>query len=143
MTFGKRSFEVCFEDQWFYKSPKCPHGPMLLFEKFVSGKNEERRYFACSASRNRKECNFFMWENDFNRKKTLNRNQHLDSIYPKYERLNKPNKDVSTTNNCALVVKYPKDNHSYINQAMIVENDLSEIQVISEIGEDKFNFKKG
>ena len=85
MTFGKRSFEVCFEDQWFYKSPKCPHGPMLLFEKFVYGKNEERRYFACSASRNRKECNFFMWENDFNRKKTLNRNQHLDSIYPKYE----------------------------------------------------------
>jgi len=43
--------------------PFCSHGPTLLFERFFKEK-EPRRFFACSASRDRKECSFFQWEDD-------------------------------------------------------------------------------
>jgi len=35
----------------------CPHGPMLLFSKRKDGRN----YYACSASRDRKLCPFFLF----------------------------------------------------------------------------------
>ncbi|XP_028391149.1 rRNA N6-adenosine-methyltransferase ZCCHC4-like isoform X2 [Dendronephthya gigantea] len=43
--------------------PSCPHGPMLLFERYFEGK-PPRRFFSCSACRDRKECNFFQWEDE-------------------------------------------------------------------------------
>jgi len=43
--------------------PSCLHGPALLFEKV--GKGEQgRRFYACSACRDRKDCSFFQWEDD-------------------------------------------------------------------------------
>ncbi|XP_003226171.2 rRNA N6-adenosine-methyltransferase ZCCHC4 [Anolis carolinensis] len=45
-------------------SPHCPHGPTLLFAKIVQGKEEGRRFYACSACRERKDCNFFQWEDE-------------------------------------------------------------------------------
>lgn len=36
----------------------CPHGPMLLFRKRKNG----RHYYACSATRDRKMCPFFLYE---------------------------------------------------------------------------------
>lgn len=47
--------------------PSCPHGPTLLFEKI----NQGDRFFACSASRNRKECNFHLSYDDFMKGKRL------------------------------------------------------------------------
>lgn len=47
--------------------PLCPHGPTLLFESINQGK----RFFACSASRNRKECNFHLNFDDFKKGKKL------------------------------------------------------------------------
>ncbi|XP_053108235.1 rRNA N6-adenosine-methyltransferase ZCCHC4 isoform X2 [Hemicordylus capensis] len=44
--------------------PHCPHGPALLFAKILHGKEEGRRFYACSACRERKDCNFFQWENE-------------------------------------------------------------------------------
>ncbi|CAB3376803.1 Hypothetical predicted protein [Cloeon dipterum] len=38
--------------------PRCPHGPMLLFEKTAGCKTS--RFFACAAFRSRKECQFFV-----------------------------------------------------------------------------------
>ena len=38
-------------------------GPTLLFERYFSSKSS-RRYFACSASRDRKGCQFFQWEDE-------------------------------------------------------------------------------
>jgi len=38
--------------------PYCSHGPTILFERFFKDK-ESRKFFACSACRNRKECTFF------------------------------------------------------------------------------------
>jgi len=36
-------------------------GPTLLFERYVSEQSLPRRYYACSACRSRKECQFFQW----------------------------------------------------------------------------------
>ncbi|XP_032129454.1 rRNA N6-adenosine-methyltransferase ZCCHC4 isoform X2 [Sapajus apella] len=45
-------------------APLCPHGPTLLFVKVTQGKEEARRFYACSACRDRKDCNFFQWEDE-------------------------------------------------------------------------------
>ncbi|XP_062300814.1 rRNA N6-adenosine-methyltransferase ZCCHC4 [Scomber scombrus] len=45
-------------------APCCPHGPTLLFEKVAKGDEKGRRFYACSACRDRKDCNFFQWEDD-------------------------------------------------------------------------------
>lgn len=44
------------------KSPDCPHGPTILFEKIVKG--IPRQFYACSAYRDRKYCDFFHWKDD-------------------------------------------------------------------------------
>ena len=36
---------------------------MLLFERYFESK-ASRRFYSCSASRDRKECNFFQWEDE-------------------------------------------------------------------------------
>ncbi|XP_066488511.1 rRNA N6-adenosine-methyltransferase ZCCHC4 [Tiliqua scincoides] len=46
------------------QAPHCPHGPTLLFSKRLEDKEEGRRFYACSACRERKDCNFFQWENE-------------------------------------------------------------------------------
>ncbi|XP_031441060.1 rRNA N6-adenosine-methyltransferase ZCCHC4 [Clupea harengus] len=46
------------------KAPSCPHGPTLLFEKVNKGEESGRRFYACSACRDRKDCNFFQWEDE-------------------------------------------------------------------------------
>ncbi|XP_074722030.1 rRNA N(6)-adenosine-methyltransferase ZCCHC4 isoform X2 [Strix uralensis] len=45
-------------------APSCPHGPALLFVKTSQGKEEGRRFYACSACRDRRDCNFFQWEDE-------------------------------------------------------------------------------
>ncbi|XP_060749983.1 rRNA N6-adenosine-methyltransferase ZCCHC4 [Tachysurus vachellii] len=40
-------------------APQCPHGPAVLFQ-VKSGK----RFYACSACRDRKYCSFFQWESE-------------------------------------------------------------------------------
>ncbi|XP_048365311.1 rRNA N6-adenosine-methyltransferase ZCCHC4 [Sphaerodactylus townsendi] len=45
-------------------APHCPHGPTLLFAKIRQGKEEGRRFYACSACRERKDCRFFQWEDE-------------------------------------------------------------------------------
>uniref|UniRef100_A0A3Q3X8E1 GRF-type domain-containing protein n=1 Tax=Mola mola TaxID=94237 RepID=A0A3Q3X8E1_MOLML len=45
-------------------APCCPHGPTLLFEKICKGGERGRRFYACSACRDRKDCKFFQWEDE-------------------------------------------------------------------------------
>ncbi|XP_026154867.1 rRNA N(6)-adenosine-methyltransferase ZCCHC4 [Mastacembelus armatus] len=45
-------------------APCCPHGPTLLFEKVSKRGERGRRFYACSACRDRKDCNFFQWEDE-------------------------------------------------------------------------------
>lgn len=44
--------------------PQCPHGPTLLFSRCVNVTGDRRRFFACSACRDRKQCAFFLWESE-------------------------------------------------------------------------------
>ncbi|KAI2658474.1 rRNA N6-adenosine-methyltransferase ZCCHC4 [Labeo rohita] len=44
--------------------PRCPHGPALLFEKTGNGEEKGRRFYACSACRDRKDCSFFQWADE-------------------------------------------------------------------------------
>ena len=37
-------------------------GPTLLFERITNGAGSGKRFFACGACRDRRECNFFQWE---------------------------------------------------------------------------------
>lgn len=52
--------EVITED--LEDHPHCPHGPTILFSRVVSGK--PRNFFACAACRDRKDCAFFLWEDE-------------------------------------------------------------------------------
>ncbi|XP_063313920.1 rRNA N6-adenosine-methyltransferase ZCCHC4 isoform X1 [Pelobates fuscus] len=45
-------------------APHCPHGPTLLFVKVSRGKEDGRKFYACSACRDRKDCRFFQWEGE-------------------------------------------------------------------------------
>lgn len=54
------AIEVITED--LKTHPECPHGPTILFSKFVDG--EKKNFFACSACRDRKHCSFFVYQND-------------------------------------------------------------------------------
>nr|CAB3267889.1 zinc finger CCHC domain-containing protein 4 [Phallusia mammillata] len=63
-NYGGTGIEVRFYPNWFQHAPQCPHGPMLLFERFVKGKQVSKRFYACSANRDRKDCQAFIWEND-------------------------------------------------------------------------------
>ncbi|KAM9330372.1 rRNA N(6)-adenosine-methyltransferase ZCCHC4 [Gastrophryne carolinensis] len=45
-------------------APHCPHGPTLLFVKSGQGKEDSRRFYACSACRDRKDCQFFQWADE-------------------------------------------------------------------------------
>lgn len=44
------------------KHPTCPHGPTLLFSRLIDG--QPKNFFACSACRDRKDCTFFLWEDE-------------------------------------------------------------------------------
>ncbi|XP_073239081.1 rRNA N(6)-adenosine-methyltransferase ZCCHC4-like isoform X2 [Porites lutea] len=56
--------DVCVTNEDLTKAPECPHGPMLLFERFFKDGRSPRRFYACSASRDRKDCSFFQWEEE-------------------------------------------------------------------------------
>ncbi|CAH1099304.1 unnamed protein product [Psylliodes chrysocephalus] len=50
-------------------NPQCPHGPTILFLKQIKG-GEIKKYFSCSACRDKKECKFFLWmdqKNNYNK----------------------------------------------------------------------------
>lgn len=63
-TRGWHGVEVFLKNDSLVDVPKCPHGPMLLFERFYHDGHPRRRFFACSAARDKKECGFFQWEGE-------------------------------------------------------------------------------
>lgn len=56
----KGNVDVIIED--LKDHPRCVHGPTILFSREV--KCVLRNFFACSAYRDRKHCNFFLWEDE-------------------------------------------------------------------------------
>ncbi|XP_039693995.1 rRNA N(6)-adenosine-methyltransferase ZCCHC4 isoform X3 [Pteropus medius] len=61
---GSSGVEVVLHSDPATPAPLCPHGPTLLFVKVSQGKEETRRFYACSACRDRKDCSFFQWEDE-------------------------------------------------------------------------------
>jgi len=61
---GGSSIEVCLFEGWYENSPRCLHGPMLLFERYTKDKVVPRRFFACSASRQKNSCKN-IWEDEY------------------------------------------------------------------------------
>ncbi|CAK6433254.1 unnamed protein product [Pipistrellus nathusii] len=61
---GGSGVEVVLSSDPAAPAPRCPHGPTLLFVKVSRGKEDTRRFYACSACRDRKDCNFFQWEDE-------------------------------------------------------------------------------
>ncbi|XP_047421760.1 rRNA N6-adenosine-methyltransferase ZCCHC4 isoform X2 [Sciurus carolinensis] len=61
---GGSGVELALPSDTAAAAPLCPHGPTLLFVKVNRGKEETRRFYACSACRDRKDCNFFQWEDE-------------------------------------------------------------------------------
>ena len=63
-------FILSFKKYMVGHLPKSPYvtcvfpGPTLLFEKVSKGGEKGRRFYACSACRDRKDCHFFQWEDD-------------------------------------------------------------------------------
>lgn len=57
---GMSGIEVIKSD--LQQHPKCPHGPTLLFSRSVDG--QPKKFFACAACRDRKDCSFFLWHDD-------------------------------------------------------------------------------
>ncbi|XP_072025836.1 rRNA N(6)-adenosine-methyltransferase ZCCHC4-like [Amphiura filiformis] len=54
--------DVCLDEDKLTNAPHCPHGPALLFERYIGDTVETRRtqqYYGCSACRDRKDCDFF------------------------------------------------------------------------------------
>ncbi|CAN2388531.1 Zinc finger CCHC, partial [Pristimantis euphronides] len=56
--------QVLLSDPSAEHVPRCPHGPALLFVKVSQGKEKGRRFYACSACRDRKDCRFFQWADE-------------------------------------------------------------------------------
>jgi len=51
------------QNQCLEKNPYCAHGPTILFERFFKDK-PSRKFYACSACRDRKDCAFFQWADE-------------------------------------------------------------------------------
>lgn len=56
--------QVLLGEQSRGQAPHCPHGPTLLFVKMCQGKEQGRKFYACSACRDRKDCRFFQWADE-------------------------------------------------------------------------------
>ncbi|XP_056411797.1 rRNA N6-adenosine-methyltransferase ZCCHC4 isoform X2 [Hyla sarda] len=75
--------QVLLSDQSREHAPHCPHGPTLLFVKTSKGKEHGRRFYACSACRDRKDCRFFQWADEkVSQARLLAREEHNRSCQP-------------------------------------------------------------
>uniref|UniRef100_A0A8C0WXR7 rRNA N(6)-adenosine-methyltransferase ZCCHC4 n=1 Tax=Castor canadensis TaxID=51338 RepID=A0A8C0WXR7_CASCN len=84
---GSSGVEVVFPSDPAAAAPLCPHGPTLLFVKVSQGKEETRRFYACSACRDRKDCNFFQWEDEkLSEARLAAREAHNQSCQPPLSR---------------------------------------------------------
>ncbi|XP_011165314.2 rRNA N6-adenosine-methyltransferase ZCCHC4 [Solenopsis invicta] len=102
--------------------PQCPHGPTLLLGRYV--KNELKRFYVCSACRDRKLCRFYlkygqelsksqkhMWE--LESKKYTQRYVHRE-LYIRFNKLKmEPVENRCYCHNCEkLIFKFEKDKHT-------------------------------
>lgn len=67
--------------------PQCPHGPTTLFSRRIDN-TKRRNFFACSACRDRKQCQFFVYEDELTKWQTSGKQQIWNEQINKYKQLN-------------------------------------------------------
>ncbi|XP_059175435.1 rRNA N6-adenosine-methyltransferase ZCCHC4-like isoform X2 [Physella acuta] len=112
--------------------PSCPHGPTLLFERWDYQSKKPRRFYACSAFRDRKECSFFQWE-DAPSKNLMSLHQTMPQFlhkvlrkrYIKFKKLPKNNRNVCCTCSMLLldneVTEHREKNHVIKKNVLLKE----------------------
>ncbi|CAI9717332.1 rRNA N6-adenosine-methyltransferase ZCCHC4-like isoform X1 [Octopus vulgaris] len=72
-------------------APHCAHGPTLLFVRYISGGKSSKRFYACSACRDRKDCNFYQLEDEkiseakLKRREEFNKSQQPPFTHENYQ----------------------------------------------------------
>lgn len=97
------------------KAPNCPHGPTLLFSKYDLPSGKEKRFYACAAFRDRKQCPFFQLEheqvssetleareNDWKTKQPPFTHKQFRKRYHEFKKLKKSERNVCM--NCGLLL---------------------------------------
>ncbi|CAH0564076.1 unnamed protein product [Brassicogethes aeneus] len=116
IVFRMSGVEVITED--LSDHPQCPHGPTILFSKLHNG--EKRNFFACSACRDRKHCNFFLWQDELSkvldgrkeaweeeRNKFIKNINHIE-INKKFQKIFNSNKKIFYCHKCKKIENQEK-----------------------------------
>ncbi|GAB6029288.1 rRNA N6-adenosine-methyltransferase zcchc4 [Chamberlinius hualienensis] len=99
--------DVIVNEEVLSKSPVCPHGPTLLFERCT--KLGRRSFYACSACRDRKTCRFFQWADEHKSSKqslvheATSENRRVES-WKKIKKNLDENGQLSFCKSCSLVI---------------------------------------
>ncbi|XP_014291204.1 rRNA N6-adenosine-methyltransferase ZCCHC4 isoform X1 [Halyomorpha halys] len=112
-------------------NPKCAHGPTLKFSRLVKGR--VKRFFACSACRDRKDCPFFLWEDEpISDSKLLSwaevRNKSISSI--DHDSLQKrlkifKNLDCQNRKFCLSCFDFVLKNEENVHKLHIIKNNIT------------------
>ncbi|XP_071947100.1 rRNA N(6)-adenosine-methyltransferase ZCCHC4-like [Antedon mediterranea] len=117
-------YDVVFEGYDSSMAPTCPHGPTLLFEKICPNSAKISRFFACSASRDRKHCKFYqdfnevVSDDELKKREIFNKNQqpkydHLESVERLIKLQNVPEKERIFCKSCyKLLLQSERKNHN-------------------------------
>lgn len=77
---SKNSIKIDFSENIEINHPKCIHGPTLLFDSSTS------KFFACSACRDRQECDIFIPFEKRNQKKSKKIIEQNQREYEKFKK---------------------------------------------------------
>ncbi|GBM78492.1 Zinc finger CCHC domain-containing protein 4 [Araneus ventricosus] len=116
--------------------PSCPHGPCLMFERHTSnGVKSGKRFYACSACRDRSDCNFFHWADDFSENKLKQWEERIAASKPPFTHdeyvqrrtafENLPQHKRKYCRTCSLLIL--KDSENHVKHEII--DDVSEEQI--------------
>ncbi|KAG8186767.1 hypothetical protein JTE90_010661 [Oedothorax gibbosus] len=115
--------------------PSCPHGPCLMFERHsANGTKTGRKFYACSACRDRSVCSFFHWcDDEISSKKQEHWNDIIEASKPCFthdecmSRLSSfkqlPSHERRYCKTCSLLIFPDETNHA---KHEVVENITSE-----------------
>ncbi|CAD5112224.1 DgyrCDS1455 [Dimorphilus gyrociliatus] len=133
-------------------TPQCPHGPCLLLSRQTEGKNKDRKFFACSACRNRKDCNFFRWLDqqggqnkkiDADARIKLNEKGARESVrrFNRFKELKETNSpSINFCETCEILLKKDEEKtHLGHLQKIICSNDIKPSSLLRPLQRDSKN----
>jgi len=106
--------------------PFCEHGPTVLFERFFKDK-PSRKFFACSACRDRKQCVFFQWQDEkLTEGKMLIQKEIKKKLFKKKAGVTRLVSGDSWCNDCACGFSSDRaDEHDNHTSKILTQNDVT------------------